>query len=79
MITAELPECYQNLVNAIIMRAVRDYRRALRGLRKHPQHEPYIWRKKEVEVFFRSQWFKDLCNINGEMLIKKLQKEVMCT
>lgn len=79
MITAELPECYQNLVNAIIMRAVRDYRRALRDLQKHPQYEPYSWRKKEIEVFFRSQWFKDLCNINGEMLIEKLQKEVMCT
>ena len=76
MITAELPESYQNLVSAIVMRAVKDYRRALRHLRRDPPHEPSRYRKREIERFFRSQWFADLCDLNGEMLIKELQKEV---
>jgi hypothetical protein len=77
MIIVELPENYRNLINAIVIRAVKDYRRALRRLRRDPRHEPSKYRKREIECFFRSQWFADLYGISGEMMIQELKKEVM--
>ena len=71
----ELPESYQNLVDAIMMRAVKDYRRALRILRVNPEHKLSRSRKRDVETFFRSQWFCDLCDLDGEMLINRIRKE----
>ena len=74
-----LSENYQNLVNAIIMQAVKDYRKALRMLRKDPEHEKSLFWKKDVERFFQSQWFEDLCDLDGEVLIEQLQKEAELT
>lgn len=56
-----------NLTNAIILQACKDYRTALK------------WDDRvtirEVERFFRSEWYKMLTTINGEFLIDKLKKE----
>lgn len=55
---------YEDLANAIILRAVKDYRRS------------YNSRELEdIERFFRSDWFGVLTNINGEMLIRRLREE----
>ncbi len=66
---------YQNLANAIVIQAVKDYRKAMRRLRKDPKHEKSLFWKKYIERFFRSQWFEDLCDLDGEVLIEQLQKE----
>lgn len=113
-----LPENYQNLANAIIMQAVKDYRKSRVYLQKHPATDTLIrtaaWqvecRKKrqakrgrqglphvheklskeeeildrimkaeqmldDVERFFRSDWFCALTDIDGEMLLRKLEEE----
>lgn len=57
---------YQLLANAIIMQAVKDYRRT-----KNPAD------RKELENFFRSEWFSFLSNLNGEVLLEQLQKEAV--
>lgn len=61
-------ESYQLLVNDIIIQAVKDYRKALkydnRGI------------KRECCRFFRSDWFKTLTAIDGELLISRLKSEV---
>lgn len=59
---------YEKLANAIILQAVKDYRKAL----KHDERG----RKREIERFFRSEYFTVLTNISGEMLIRKLRAEV---
>lgn len=59
---------YRELANAIILQAVKDYRKAL----KHDERG----RKREIERFFRSEYFTVLTNISGEMLIRKLRAEV---
>lgn len=59
---------YKELANAIILQAVKDYRKAL----KHDERG----RKREIEKFFRSEWFAILTSISGEMLIQKLRAEV---
>ena len=67
---------YQNLANAIILLAVKDYRTALRKLKKRPKYGATQDIKNEVERFFRSDWYRELTSVDGEILIKKLQAEV---
>lgn len=67
---------YENLANAIILQAVKDYRGALKKLEKRPNYEPAKIMKNEVERFFRSDWYRELTSIDGNILIKKLKSEV---
>lgn len=55
---------HENLANAIILRAVADYRRT--------RDE---WLIREIERFFLSEWFGVLTNLNGADLIEALKKE----
>lgn len=63
----------QNVANAIVLRAVEDYRSALNGTgfeRQTP--EKCI---EEIERFFRSKWYKSLTKVDGEYLISQLKQE----
>jgi len=61
-------EPYQELANAIIIQAAKDYRKAL----KYDD----IKMKRDCVRFFRSKWFKTLTELDGEILIEKLKSEV---
>ncbi len=67
---------YENLANAIILQAVKDYRDALAKLAKGRKNESAESMKSECERFFRSQWYTALTSVDGEMLIRKLNEEV---
>ena len=69
-------DAYKDLAHAIVLQAVKDYKSALRTLRRYPRYEPAKETKAEVEEFFRSQWFRTLTEIDGEMLIEKLQEAI---
>ena len=71
-----MTEPYQDLANAIILMAVKDYRDALKKLKKRPRYGPAKEIKNEVERFFRSDWYRELTSVDGSVLIKKLQAEV---
>lgn len=66
---------YENLANAIILQAVKDYRQALKALSRNPRSRDSASVKNEVERFFRSQWFSALTSVDGNMLIRKLREE----
>lgn len=66
---------YENLVNAVVIRAAKDYRWALRMLKKHPDHEKALASKKEVEDFFHSGWFEFLTDADGDYLLERLRTE----
>ena len=55
---------YQELANAIVLQAVKDYR-------LHDNEQELA----KIERFFRSDWFSVLTNIDPEILITKLRKE----
>lgn len=65
---------YQVLVENIIMQAVTDYRKAIRGIGVNgtipPEHTV-----KEVEQFFKSDWFRQLSTVSGTYIIMKLKEE----
>ena len=67
---------YENLANAIILQAVKDYRMELKSLKANPRNRTAQADKAEIERFFRSQWYSALTSVDGEMLIRSLQKEV---
>lgn len=67
---------YTELANAIIVRAAKDYEEALKRLAKHPNSSTALFTKAEVERFLRSGWFAALTDLDPEMLIQKLNREV---
>lgn len=67
---------YENLANSIVLLVVKDYRDALKKLKKWPRNEAVQIMKAEVERFFRSAWYRELTSVDGEYLISKLQAEV---
>ena len=66
--------CYTNLANAIIIQAAKDYKKALRRLKKFPRDKEVRHTKRDCERFFG--WFERLTDLNGEVLIRKLNEEV---
>lgn len=67
-------ENWEDFSNRIILQAVDDYRKAKKEWQK-------IKRKKaekticEIETFFLSDWFMQMTNVDGEKILKRLQKE----
>ena len=55
---------YENLANAIVLQAVKDYRLT--------DDEAEL---AEIERFFRSAWFGVLTSVDPDLLISKLRKE----
>ena len=66
---------YENLANGIVLRAVEDYRDALRDLKVNPSYPLALRTVSDVEWFFRSGWFSALTSLDGVVLMEKLQKE----
>lgn len=63
---------FELLANAIVIEAIRDYRR----LRKHGiLPELPTMSIESLERFFRSRWFGVLTSIDPELLIKHLREE----
>ena len=52
------------LANAIILQAVKDYRHT---------YSPQC--RAEIKRFFRSEWFRALTRVDGEMIIERLENE----
>ena len=67
---------YKDLANAIVLLAVKDYRRALHRCKRHPEKDSYRQDKKPIERFFRSDWFAVLTGLDPEVLIRRLRQEV---
>ena len=70
-----MTDAYENLANAIILLAVKDYRHALKLLSKNPHSRSAMAAVNEMERFFRSDWYETLTSVDGGMLIRKLREE----
>ena len=66
---------YQVLANAIIIQAAKDYRSALRVLKRHPKSLAAMAEISSIEQFLRSPWYTVLTKVNPEYLITRLRKE----
>ena len=68
-------ENYEKLANAIILQAVKDYRAAKKKLKKQPTNKDAEIMIKDTERFFRSDWFTALTDVDGSVILRKLQEE----
>ena len=68
---------YEELANAVVIQACEDYKRVyvchLCGNGKGKRIQKQL---KELEAFFRSDWYKTLTEVDGEYLMQRLQEEV---
>ena len=72
----EYVDCYQNLANAIILMAVKDYKTVLRRLMRNPRSQDAQREKKRLERFFFSQWYGVLTDLDPKRLISGVKDRV---
>lgn len=74
---------FEALAAAIVMQAVEDYKTARRILAGKGPKVTYLGKRRtksaeliieEVELFLNSQWFGLLCDIDPEMILRKLRQ-----
>lgn len=68
-ITANI-DPYENLANAIVVQAAKDYSEALKA-----KDEDARCKIDSIEKFFRSAWYGTLTDLNPEVLIKMLRAQ----
>lgn len=67
---------YHELANAIVMQAVKDYRKALKYYFLRPQRKEYQQDVEELERFFTSEWFQLLSELDGPALMHRVRNMV---
>lgn len=68
---------YEELANAIILQAVKEYKLSLKALGRYPRDSNASYRKWEIEQFLRSKWFKELTDADAEFIINRLKEEYL--
>lgn len=66
---------WEDLAQAIVMQAVKDYRLALKVLRRRPDSKRAQEVVEEIERFIRSRWFSLMYDIDPEQIINRLKEE----
>ena len=64
---------YADLVQAVVMQAVEDYRRARKILRRRPGSTRARRMARDAEGFFCSVWFMTLTGLDGGEILDKLK------
>ena len=67
---------YENLANAIIAQAAKDYMSALKRLKKNPANRMAMDEVMRLEKFFHSGWYGILTSVDPDYLIRKLREKV---
>ena len=69
---------YEELGNAIVIQACNDYKKAYKqSLRRSGIVGEADEELAELEEFFRSDWYKQLTEVDGEYLMERLRNEVL--
>jgi hypothetical protein len=72
----DIDTCYNSLCLAIIEQAVRDYTKALKAEMKcGGLNARRVIR--ELETFFKSDWFAQISNLDGRLLIKNVREIIL--
>lgn len=67
---------YESLANAIIVQAVKDFKDAFDYYKAHPEKKEYEDDVRDLEWFFRSNWYQLLTSLDGEVLMAYIKKGV---
>ena len=66
---------YEELGNAVVLQAVKDYRDAKVTLKRNHKNDAAKCMKAECERFFKSEYFAVFSAIGGKSLLAQLEKE----
>ena len=66
---------WEDFAQAIIQQAVDDYRKSRRRVRQKPDQKEAQAMIREVEQFFRSNWFRQLSDVDGSTILYNLRRE----
>ena len=75
METRKTMKPYHDLANSIVLQAVDDYRKALRGWSCYGFYGKPEDMIRDCERFFNSHYFQLLTSIDGEYLMQQLKEE----
>lgn len=68
---------YANLANAIILQAVKDFRKCIKVVKRNSRNkEQAIREMRKIVEFIKSPWFRVLTNLDPQVLLEKLEEEV---
>ena len=67
---------YEHICKAIIVQAVNDYRREMKRVIVNPRNKEALDEVLDIEEFLKSQWFQQLCQLDGQYILKRLQTEM---
>ncbi len=70
---------YENLANGIIIQAAKDYRRALKYIKKHPKGSKVHENERTIrdcERFFCGRWIEELTDVDGKMIMNQIKSEI---
>lgn len=67
---------YQAIANAVVEQAAKDYRQALLQQKKEPNAPEHAARVRDLERFFRSDWYGVLTDLDGECLMAGMRDMV---
>lgn len=68
---------YEDLANAIIQQAAKDYLHALRTVKRRKNAKEALREALEIEAFFHSPWYRMLTQIDPDYQIKRLRQEAV--
>lgn len=66
---------WEDLANAIVVQAVDDYLAAHNTLQKFPGNYKATMTQKEVLAFLRSEWYRELTDVDSSIIIKHLENK----
>lgn len=75
-VTSEEIRAYEDLANAIVVKAIRDYQNAEVMLHFNPNDIKSKTRQSEVITFFRSKWFGILTTADYKSLMRIADKQI---
>lgn len=64
---------FRKLAAGIIIRAIKDYKRAQRLLTKDESDEEAIMLKADCECFFLGEWINVISGIDGKIILQRLE------
>lgn len=67
---------YENLANAVIIQAVKDYRGQYRALLRHSRNQEAGRQIRDLRKFFHSDWFGVLTDLDPDDLIARLDRDI---
>ena len=66
--------CYQDLIAAIVKRAIKDWECSTNKLKRNPRNVTHKRRVRECEEFFKSDYFYDITGLHGDYVLNMLKK-----